>query len=78
MDPKSITNGTNLAQGVGKGYPKINENMKKFKKRKSKEAKQDKTFWGECGTIFSKIGGLNGWAFTVVLSTTVTKHVYKT
>ena len=32
MGPKSITNGTNLARG--KGYPKINENMKKFKNRK--------------------------------------------
>jgi hypothetical protein len=29
MGPKSITNGTNLAQGGGKGYPKINLNMKK-------------------------------------------------
>ena len=29
MAPKSIQNGANLAQGVGKGYPKINRNMKK-------------------------------------------------
>ena len=30
---------TNLGQGGGKGQPKINENMKKYKKRKRKEAK---------------------------------------
>ena len=27
MAPKSIQNGTDLAQGVGKGYPKINRNI---------------------------------------------------
>ena len=32
--PTSIQNGANLAQGVGKGYPKINRNMKNRKKRK--------------------------------------------
>jgi hypothetical protein len=32
MAPKSIQNGANLAQGVGKGYPKINKNMKHRKK----------------------------------------------
>ena len=30
------------------------------------------------GAIFSKIGGLNGWAFTVVLSTNVIQIAYKT
>jgi len=30
------------------------------------------------GAIFSKIGGLNGWAFTEVLSTNVIKIAYKT
>ena len=39
IGPKSTTNGTNLGQGGGKGQPKINENMKKYKKRKRKEAK---------------------------------------
>ena len=29
MVPTSIKNGANLVQGVGKGYPKINKNMKK-------------------------------------------------
>ena len=29
MAPTSFQNGANLAQGVGKGYPKINRNMKK-------------------------------------------------
>ena len=29
MAPTSIQNEANLAQGVGKGYPKINRNMKK-------------------------------------------------
>ena len=29
MTSQSIQNGANLAQGVGKGYPKINKNMKK-------------------------------------------------
>ena len=32
MAPTSIQNGANLAQGVGKGYPKINRNMKKIEK----------------------------------------------
>jgi hypothetical protein len=31
MAPKSISNGANLVQGVGKGYPKINKNMKNRK-----------------------------------------------
>jgi hypothetical protein len=31
MASTSIQNGANLAQGVGKGYPKINRNMKKQK-----------------------------------------------
>ena len=39
MGPKSTTNGTNLGQGGGKGQPKIDKNMKKYKKRKRKEAK---------------------------------------
>ena len=39
MGPKSTTNGTNLGQGGGKGQPKINKNMKKYKKRKRKEPK---------------------------------------
>ena len=36
---KSTTNETNLGQGGRKGQPKINENMKKYKKRKRKETK---------------------------------------
>ena len=36
---KSTTNGTNLGQGGWKGQPKIDKNMKKYKKRKRKEAK---------------------------------------
>jgi hypothetical protein len=39
MGPTSTTNETNLGHGGGKGQPKINENMKKYKKRKRKEAK---------------------------------------
>ena len=35
MAPTSTNNGTYLAQGDGKGYPKINTNMKKKKKRKN-------------------------------------------
>jgi hypothetical protein len=50
--------------GGGKGQPKINENMKNYKKRKRKEATQEKTLFLKSGAIFSKIGGLNGWAFT--------------
>jgi hypothetical protein len=38
MGAKSTTNGINLGQG-GKGQPKINKNIKKYKKRKRKEAK---------------------------------------
>jgi hypothetical protein len=29
MAPKSIQNGANLAQGVGKGYPEINNKYEK-------------------------------------------------
>ena len=32
LAPKSIQNRTNLAQGVGKGYPEININIKKIEK----------------------------------------------
>ena len=39
IEPKWTTNGTNLGQGEGKGQPKIDKNMKNYKKRKSKEAK---------------------------------------
>ena len=41
MAPTSIQNGANLAQGVGKGYPKINNNIK-LEKRKRKHT-NDKT-----------------------------------
>ena len=30
------------------------------------------------GAIFSKIGGINGWAFTEVLSASIIKMAYKT
>ena len=36
MGPKSTTNGTIWARGGWKGQPKINENMKKYNKRKRK------------------------------------------
>ena len=42
MTSKSIQNGANLAQAVGKEYLEINENMNKSKKRKRKH-KNDKT-----------------------------------
>jgi hypothetical protein len=37
-----------------------------------------KTLFLKSGAIFSKIGGLNGWAFTEVFSTNVIKLTYKT
>ena len=39
MIPKSTTNGTDWARGGRKGQPKINTNLKKYKKRKRKEPK---------------------------------------
>ena len=66
MGIKSATNGTNLVRG-GKGYPP----PKKLRKRE--EPKQEKPFIFKGAAIFSKIGGLNGWAFTEVLSTNVIK-----
>ena len=42
MGPTSITKGTNQAHGGGKGYPKINENMKKKKRRDPNVKNQNK------------------------------------
>ena len=69
MAPKSIQNEANLAQGFGKGYPKINRNMKKKKKnkRKRKHNNDKQTPFLLCAAISSKNVGLNGWAFTEVL-----------
>ena len=51
MLAKSTTKGTNLAHGRSKGYPKVNKNMNKLKKRKRKEPTYEKTFvfetWGD-------------------------------
>ena len=44
MAPKSIQNGANLAQGVGKGYPKINKNMKN-RKNANANTKMRKTYF---------------------------------
>jgi hypothetical protein len=63
MGPKSITNGTNLAQGEGRGNRKSTKTINN--KCERKEPKQEKMLFSKCGAIFSKIGGLNGWAFTV-------------
>ena len=64
MVPKSIQNGASLAQGVGKGYPKINRNMKNYKKRKRKHTNEKKTYISLCAAISLKNLGLNGLAFT--------------
>ena len=78
MDSKSITNETNLGQGVGRGQPKINENMKNIKNANVKMQNKKKTLFLKSGAIFSKIGGFNGWAFTKVLSASVMKMAYST
>jgi hypothetical protein len=53
--------------------------MKKYKKLKRKESKKEKAFFLKSGAIFSKFGGLNGWAFTEFLfSTIVIQMTYKT
>ena len=64
--------------GGGEGVLENQRKYEKVKKLKSKEANEEQMFSLNCGAMFSKIGGLNGWAFTVVLSTTVQKIVYKT
>ena len=75
---KSNKNGTNIdhkwdqsGPGGGEGYPKINENMKNSQNAKVKNPNEKKRFRWKCGAIYSKIEGLNGLAFTVVISTTV-------
>ena len=50
---------------------KKNANVKKHNKKINKIVLR-------CGAIFSKIGGLNGWVFIVVLSTNVIQMTYKT
>ena len=68
MGPKSSTNGTNLARGGGgKGYPKINENLKNKESANVKNQTNDRKYCLKCGEVFSKIGGLDGCAFTEVL-----------
>ena len=44
MGLKSITNGTNLAQG---GYPTINENMKTFEKKNKVRTNVSFLMWGD-------------------------------
>ena len=53
MGPKS-TKMEPIWAGGGKGQPKINENMKKYKKRKRKEAKQEKNVVFEIWCDFLK------------------------
>ena len=43
MAPTSIQNGANLAQGVGKGYPKINKNMKQKEKANANTKMRNKS-----------------------------------
>jgi hypothetical protein len=54
--PKSNKHGTH-----------IDHKWSQVKKRKRKEPKKENTIFLQGGAIFSKIGGLNGWAFTDVL-----------
>ena len=53
-------------KGGGQEVAPNQEKYKKVKKRKRKEPQSDFVFL-KCGTIFSKLGGLNGLAPTVVL-----------
>ena len=61
MAPTSIQNDTNLAQGVGKGYPTINKNMKNRKTQTQHTQMRNTT--KKCAAISSKNERLNGWAF---------------
>ena len=50
MTPKSITNGTNLAQGEGKGVPENQRKSEKLKNAKVKKQNKKNLFlsmWGE-------------------------------
>ena len=74
---KPITNGTNLVQGA---VEEIHENQRTYEiiinnSKIKNQKKRGKTFVGKRGTIFSRIEGLNGSAFTLVLSTTVIQIV---
>ena len=66
MTPTSTNNGANLAQGVDIGYPQMNNNMKKTKKMQT-QSTELRTNDFLSAAISSKLGGLNGWAFTDVL-----------
>ena len=65
--------------GGRKGYPKINEKISKTKNNaKVKKQSNKNKFLGNAWRFSQKVGGLNGLAFTMVLSTTVIKIVFKT
>jgi hypothetical protein len=83
--PKPNKNGTKIdhkwdqsGPGWGKGQPKNDKKIIKKKKANVKKQNKKKTLFLKSGAIFSKIGGLNGWAFTEVFSTSVIKMTYKT
>ena len=65
-----------ICPGGGHGVPANQRKYEEVKKTKRKESKYEQTFF-LCGAIFSKIGVLNGYAFTVILSTNVIKMAYK-
>jgi hypothetical protein len=73
------TNGTTLAQGGGGRGNRKTTPIKNHKKTQTGRTKiRIKTCFLKCGAIFLKFGGLNGWAFTVVLLTNIIKMAYKT
>jgi hypothetical protein len=55
MAPISIQNRADLPRGVGKGYPKINRNMKKKKRKANANTKMRKTnICFMCGDFLKK------------------------
>ena len=69
----STKNGTNLAQGNGKG---TNKSTNIWNKRKNEKYPNEETcVVFQYAAFFSKVGGLDGWAFTDVLCKQVIKTV---
>ena len=64
--------------GPGVGVRCIRKIKKEEKQNNAKNQKQKQILFTKCAVTFSKIGWLNGWAFTEVLSTNKIKMPSKT
>ena len=81
MASTSIKNGSNLAQGGGKGYQQTNKHMKQ-KKEEEKQTQTQNTQMGHMSFLmwgdFLKNLRAQGWAFTDALWKKVINMLYQT